>query len=351
MSEPTGDRNDMPVDEQSFPLTRGQLDIWLSQETSDSGIPWQASYFAVIDGVVEPGQVERAVRQAVDECEPLRAGFFEANGQVFQQLMDHPAVAVPFVDLSGARDPVEETYTLASAIQRKPMSWAGPLFRFALFRTSANRFFLFFCLHHIVVDGFSSVLFVSRIATIYSAIAAGTSIPASSFGTLSDLVASELEYEASSTYREDLEFWKENRPQHPDPVDYRTSAAGDETDYYFASAAAELDASVVQRIDELSETLGVRRSSVITAACGLLVHSWDGSGPEVVLDFPVGRRTSALLKTIPGMVAGVVPLRLTTLPTSSIADLCTQADAQIREVVQHQRFPVQTLTGPRRGLR
>lgn len=71
-----------------------------------------------------------------------------------------------------------------------------------------------------------------------------------------------------------------------------------------------LDAAAAQSIDVLATVLGVRRSSIITAACGLLVHGWDGGGPEVVLDFAVSRRGTDKLKTIPGMVAGVVPLAL-----------------------------------------
>ncbi|VAZ86277.1 Dimodular nonribosomal peptide synthase [Mycobacterium persicum] len=350
MPESTNLQNGMPGGEQSLALTRGQLDIWLSQETNGSGKPWQASLFVVIGGVVEPSLIERAVRQAVAECEPLRAGIFEVDGHVYQKLADYPAAAVPFFDLSSSRDPVQETYQLASSMQRQPMAWTGPLFRFALFRTSPNQFYLFVCLHHIVVDGFSSVMFVSRIATIYSAIVSGLAAPECSFGTLRDLVSTELAYEASRRYREDLRFWKENLPPHRGPVNYRYVDAGDGDDDYFASAPVALDAQAVQRIDDLSQTLGVSRRSVIAVVCGLLVQSWDHSGPEVVLDFPVARRTSERLKTIPGMLAGVVPLRLTTPPTSSVGELCIQADSQIRQVVRHQRFPVQTLSGPLRGV-
>ncbi|MCV7009258.1 non-ribosomal peptide synthetase [Mycobacterium gordonae] len=350
MPKSTGERHDMGFDEQRLPLTRSQLDIWLAQETGGSGIPWQASFFAVIDGAVEPTLIERAVHQAIADCEPLRAVIVEAKGQVYQKVVDYPDVAVPFRDVSGSADPVAETYRLAAVIQREPMSWAGPLFRFALFRTGPNQSFLLFCLHHIVVDGFSSVLLVSRIATVYSALVAGAPVPKSSFGTLQDLVSIESEYEASSGCREDREFWDGNLPPHHDSVEYRTADAAGGHDYYVASQPTELDPVVVREIDGLAGALGIRRSSVIAAACGLLVQSWDGSGPQVILDFPVARRTSARLKTIPGMVAGVVPLTLTTPPGSSVADLCRHADSQIREIVQHQWFPVQTLSGPYRGV-
>ena len=95
--------------------------------------------------------------------------------------------------------------------------------------------------------------------------------------------------------------------------------------------------------DELSQALGVRRSSVITAACALLVRGWCAEGSEVVLDFPVSRRVRPESKTVPGMVAGVVPLVLKVSPGSAVADFCEHVDTRIREALQHQRFPVHAL--------
>ncbi|WP_036449911.1 non-ribosomal peptide synthetase [Mycobacterium marinum] len=350
MSAPTDPHGAVPANGKSLALTRGQLDIWFSQERNGSGIPWQTSFFAVISGPVDPVLIERAVRRAVAEFEPLRVGIFEVDAQVCQKPRDYPAVTVPLVDVSGSRHPVREAHQLAASMQRQPMAWAGPLFRFALFRTSPNQFFLFFCLHHIVVDGFSSVLFVSRIAVIYSALASATPVPAASFGSLHDLVGAELEYEASRKYREDLQFWRENLPPDRPALQYQSAETGNENDRYGASAPVVLDAAAAQSIDVLATVLGVRRSSIITAACGLLVHGWDGGGPEVVLDFAVSRRGTDKLKTIPGMVAGVVPLALPTSPTSSVAELCTQADSRVRDVLRHQRFPVHTLCGHLSGI-
>ncbi len=85
------------------------------------------------------------------------------------------------------------------------------------------------------------------------------------------------------------------------------------------------------------------RSSVITAACALLVAGWCAEGSEVVLDFPVSRRVRPESKTLPGMVAGVVPLVLSVSPESTVAEFCEHVDMRIREALRHQRFPVQAL--------
>ena len=223
------------------------------------------------------------------------------------------------------------------------MPFTGPLFKFALFRTRLDEFYLFACCHHIVIDGFGIALVGRRIATVYSAIVSGAPIPPAFFGSLQDLVDCELEYEASTDYLEDQAYWSRNLPPESGPH-YRLPQAAGERDPYWPSAPVQLDPSVVGRIKELSKALGVRRSSVITAACALLVRGWCAEGSEVVLDFPVSRRVRPESKTLPGMVAGVVPLVLKAFRRSlTVADFCEHVDTRIREALQHQRFPVHVL--------
>ena len=73
------------IDDQALPLTRGQLDIWLAQQTGHPGTEWQLGILMRIEGTVEPCLLEQAIRQVVHEAEPLRAAFFEMDGQVFQR--------------------------------------------------------------------------------------------------------------------------------------------------------------------------------------------------------------------------------------------------------------------------
>ena len=334
----------MELGDRALPLTRGQLDIWLAQETGHSGTEWQLGLFVRIEGPVKPDLLEQAISQALQEAEPVRAAFFEVDGQVFQRAIDYRDVELAFYDLSGSRDPVQKARGIASSIQRTLMPFTGPLVKFALFRTRPDEYYWFTCCHHIIVDGSGIALVGRRIATIYSAIVSGTPIPPAFFGSLQDMVSSELEYEASTDYLEDQAYWSKNLPQENGP-DYRLPQAAGERDSYWPSAPVQLDPSVVGRIKELSKELGIRRSSVITAACALLVRGFGAEGSEVVLNFPVSRRVHPESKLLPGMVAGVVPLVLKASPESSVADFCKHVDTRTREALKHQRFPVHLLEG------
>ena len=342
----------MEVDYQALPLTRGQLDIWLAQETGHSATEWQLGLLVRIQGTVDRGALQCAIRRAVQETEPCRAAFFETDGRVLQRAIDCPDVELAFYDLTGANDAVQEARGIASSIQRTPMPLSGPLFKFALFRTRPDEYYLFACCHHIAIDGLGMALVSRRVATIYSAIVSAAPIPAAFFGSLQDLIDCELEYEASDDYLEDEAYWKQNLPTESG-AGYWLPQATSERGPHWPAAPVRLDPSVLEGIKGLSKALGVRRTSVITAACALLVHGWCAEGSEVVLDFPVSRRVRPESKTLPGMVSGVVPLVLKVSPESTVADFCQHVDTRIREAVQHQRFPVRVLEAESgiRGLR
>ncbi len=330
----------MKRDEGALPLTRGQLDIWLTQETGRFDPEWHIVAFAVIEGALERDVLEQAIRHVVAEAEPVRAAFFEVDGQVFQRLIDDPEVELPFYDLSHLQEAVPEAYRLAETIRRTPMPQAGPLFKFALFRTQRDEFYWLLCFHHLVIDGFATVLFANRVAAVYSALISDAPVPSAFFGSLQDLVDCEAEYEASEEYTADSAYWSGNLPLESESR-YSLSQSTEGRDS--VSDSVRLDSLVVGRVHELADALQMRRSSVITAACGLLVRGWCGGGSQVVLNFPVSRRTNADLGAFPGMVSGVVPLVLTVSPESTVAEFCAYVDMRIREALEHQRFPVHVL--------
>ncbi|MEE6176657.1 amino acid adenylation domain-containing protein [Mycobacterium sp. 050134] len=339
----------MELDGRGLPLTRGQLDVWLAQENGHSGTEWQLGVLVRFDGEVRLDLLERAIQQALQEAEPARAVIYEADGQVLQRAVNYPHVDVAFHDLSDARHPVQEARRIASAIQDTPMSPDGPLFRFALFQTWVDEFYLFGCFHHIVIDGFGITLVANRIATVYAALASGEPVPPAFFGSLEDLVRCESEYEASAEYLDDQDYWTKNLPREGAPLGRWSPSTGQGRDPQSPSAPVRFDPGVLRRIEDLARQWNVPRQSVITAACALLVRGRCGEGSDVALDFPVSRRVRPESKTIPGMVSGIVPLALSVSPESTVAGFCRYVDTRIREALQHQRFPVHALERRSRG--
>jgi hypothetical protein len=103
----------MELNDGALPLTRGQLDIWLAQETGHSGTEWQLGLFVRIEGPVEPDLLEQAISQALQEAEPVRAAFFEVDGQVFQRVIDYRDVELATLAALAAELRVRRNYPYA----------------------------------------------------------------------------------------------------------------------------------------------------------------------------------------------------------------------------------------------
>ncbi|MGK2869483.1 MAG: amino acid adenylation domain-containing protein, partial [Mycobacterium sp.] len=332
----------MELTESASPITRAQLDIWLAQETGQSDTEWQLGLFVEIDGNVDRKALKWAVRRAVEESEPLRVGFFEADGQVYQRTLDDAPAELTIIDLRKAADPAREALEMALEIQRTPMPLDGRLFSFTLFRAGAGKNYLFVCCHHIVVDGLAMVLVCQRLASIYSAAVSGAPISPTVFGTLQDLLECETEYENSDSYAEDEAYWRTRIPIGSGQDHTPSGNAGD-GDPVRALARIPLNAGILAGVERLSEAWQIPRSSVITAASALMLRGWCADGDEVVFDFPVSRRVQPESRTLPAMMAGVIPLVLQVPATSTVAEFCAHVDLRIREALHHQRFPVEAL--------
>ncbi|WP_422746644.1 amino acid adenylation domain-containing protein [Mycobacterium sp. WMMD1722] len=338
----------MEQDHRAYPLTRAQLDIWLEQEMGHFGAEWQFGLLVRIEGPVEYDALEWSIRRVVQEAEPVRVAIFEADGQVFQQAVDDPDADLAFHDLSSEADPLHAAQEMALALQRTPLSFDGPLFRFALFELGFDDYLLFGCFHHIVIDGAGLGLIGNRIAAVYSAVVSGEPVPAAFFGSLQDLIECEADYEASNDFHRDHEYWSEHLPAG-DPSARPGPATGSAPSADELRTPVRLDPAVIRRTQELADAWGMPRAAVITAACALLMPGRSARDAEVVLDFPVSRRVRPEMRTLPGMVAGVAPLVLTLSASSTVADLCERVHTKIAEALEHQLYPVHALERKRRG--
>jgi amino acid adenylation domain-containing protein/non-ribosomal peptide synthase protein (TIGR01720 family) len=330
----------MEFNEDALPLTRAQLDIWLAQETGHAATDWQLGMLLKVEGPLERDAFEWALQRAMREAEPVRAVFFEEDGHVFQRVLDYPEIDLDFHDFSGSDDPARDVHAMALSIQRTPMPFTGPLFKYALFETGPAEFYIFGCFHHIVIDGAGIWLLVNRVASLYSATISGDLIPPAFFGSLRDLLECELEYESSSEYQDDQAYWTAHLPSG-NGSDNRLPETSDDAGW--RSLPEPLDPAVLRRVDALAHEWDIPRTSIVAAATALLVRGRSAEGSEVVFDFPVSRRVRPELKTLPGNAAGLVPLVLRTPAQSSVRDFCDHVDTQIAEAVQHQRFPVHAL--------
>ena len=130
-------RNDVVL-----PLSSAQLGIWFAQQIDPSNPVYNIGEYLEIEGFVDPLLFERALREVVVETEALRVQFIEDAEGPRQIIDDSPAWSMPLIDVSVETDArVAAESWMKTDLARPIDPTRGPLFGYALFKASADRFF------------------------------------------------------------------------------------------------------------------------------------------------------------------------------------------------------------------
>src|SRR3954447_11452232 len=88
-----------------LPLTAAQQGIWIGQQLSPTSPLYNAAEYLQIDGPLDPGAFERALRQTVAETEALHVRFDTGPRGVVQLPQSPTEWPLPIVDVSGKANP------------------------------------------------------------------------------------------------------------------------------------------------------------------------------------------------------------------------------------------------------
>ncbi|WP_276540091.1 non-ribosomal peptide synthetase [Streptomyces hygroscopicus] len=323
-------------------MTDGQRGIWYAVQGDPANPLFGLAERVDIQGPVDAGLFEAALRRVVDETEALRVSFgADADGpyQVVAPGLDWP---FHLVDVSGRDDPEAAVREWTAADQRRPVDLAaGPLFTFALFRLAADRYVWYQRHHHIALDGLSVGMVARRVAAVYSAAAAGRPCPEPGHGGLRELIEADAAYGGSEEIARDRRYWAEQLADRPEAQGL-TAQPTRYPDGPLLRAVATLEPAAVASIRSLAREAGTAWPTVAVAAQALYLHRITGR-TDVVLALPVAARPGGDAAKVPGMVSNLVPLRLSVRPGDTVAGLLGQVSRRMRGALRHQRYRYEEL--------
>ena len=181
----------------ALPLSAGQLGVWFAQQLNPSSAAYNIGEYIEIFGPIEPALFEQALRQVVIETEALCVRVVEQPDGPRQVVDVPPDWDFPYYDLSDVADPRSKAKAWMMADLARPVDPVdGPLFGFALFKLSADRFAWYARYHHLVMDGMGMALVARRVADLYTKLSVGPAALGDAFGTLADLLEEDAAYRA-----------------------------------------------------------------------------------------------------------------------------------------------------------
>ncbi|KAG0163655.1 NRPS protein, partial [Apophysomyces sp. BC1015] len=292
----------------TYPLSSAQTEIWLAQQLHPDSPVYSIAQYTVIEGAIDPGVFEVALRQVIGEADSLRLQFVETD-EGLRQAIGSPAWSMPVLDFSAEADPHASAQAWMCADYEQPVDLVqGPLFCYALLKVAPEQWIWYQRTHHIIMDGYAFFLIAQRVAQVYSALCVGREPAPGTLGSVLQLLDSDAQYQTSAQRERDEAYWLKHCANWPEPTTLTSRTAP----------------ALQHRLRQTAPA------------------SHSRAGRDVVLGFPVTARLGAD-RHIPGTLAHDIPLRFTVQPEMNLSSLLQQATQQIQRGFRYQRYPSEAL--------
>jgi len=355
---PRRERDEAEEDGSPLPVSFSQERMWFLQELDPGSSAYNLCGAVRLRGTLDTGVLERCFAELLRRHESLRTTFGAVDGRPVQIVRPAPSPAsgsvLSRVDLSHLpAEPVNQRAAAASRLAAEEESrpfdlLRGPVCRFTLLRLDAAEHALLLTFHHICSDGWSMVILVRELVTLYRAFLAGAPSPLPElpiqYGDFALWQRASLQ---GAALEAELAWWRRRLagelPPLRLPADRRRASV---RGFQALGAGIALDGEVVRGLHELSRRGSVSLYMTLLAAWKGLLTRLTGE-TDVIVGAPTANRTRPEVEGLIGFFLNTLVLR--TDLSGGLAGGPTFQDvlARVRETAlgafAHQAVPLQTV--------
>ncbi|MGA5198237.1 non-ribosomal peptide synthetase [Streptomyces exfoliatus] len=321
-------------------MSTAQRGIWLAQELDRDSQKYCIAEYLDLKGRLDLKHLTSAWKQVAAEVDVLQVGSINNDGE-HQELDDAYRVPIQILDMAAEFNPESSAHDWMRNDLNKAIDLRrGPLYNCALIRINRDRHFFYHRGHHVVLDGYTARLIVSRLSELYLENQNSGSLETVSLESMRQLGEEEFTYRRSEKYLTDRAYWADRMANYPVPPRLDRKSPGAVTAERWSGPLRKsiyLAPETLTKLRRLARCSKTRWPMVIMAGLAAYFHRVTGQH-DIVVSLPVAARTTDVSRRAPGMASNVLPLRLSVNPTMSLAQLCGEVTREARAALKHQRY-------------
>jgi amino acid adenylation domain-containing protein len=332
--------------EGGLPLSFGQQRLWFLDQL-EPGSPLYNNFAAVrLRGALDIVAMGRSLNEIAQRHETLRTIFDEREGQPTQIIAPDPAFSLPVIDLTHLTAAEQELRIQELAVEeaRTPFDLTeGPLMRITLLRLDDTEHVAFMTMHHIVSDGWSLVVFIRELATLYEAFSEGRTSPLPDLPIqYVDYVYWQRDWLRGEVLENQLDYW-EAQLAHPPVLDLPTDRPRPAIQTsQGANQWFELTPSLREGLDELSRAEHATLFMTLMAALQALLHRYSGQ-EDITVGTPIANRNRSETEGLIGFLLNTLVVRTDLSGDPAFRELLAQVREAALEAYAHQDLPFEML--------
>nr|WP_253900126.1 non-ribosomal peptide synthetase [Corallococcus carmarthensis] len=333
----------VPVSREApLPLSFAQQRLWFIDQLEPGTALYNIPVAVKLEGDLDVGALERALREVVRRHEALRTTFVAGNPEPVQQTASGSAFALVVEDLSSNTAEVQRR--VEQEVLRPFELAHGPLIRALLLKLDAREHVLAVTMHHIVSDGWSLGVLIREVSALYAAFVQGQPSPLPELPVqYADYAAWQRGWLQGTTLQREVDYWKQKLSGAPPVLELPTDRprpavrgnAGANQGFLWPQ-------SLAQGLKGLAQREGASLYMVLLAGWQVLLSRYSGQ-EDISVGSPIAGRTRAEVEGLIGFFVNTLVLRTNLSGDPSFRGLLQQVRETVLEAQEHQEVPFEKL--------
>lgn len=320
-----------------------QKQMWVMSYLDKRNTAYNSPFKITLQGSVPFELLKRTFVALIERHESLRTVFMQKEGELFQIIREPLQVGIPleqYHDLS-----LEAMELLISQDIHTPFDLEeGPLLRGKVFY-SIEHTVLYFNIHHIIHDGWSSKVFLNDFTVLFNAFSENKNNPLKpldiQYKDYSEWYKKMLEHTSVSDVLED--YWK--KILHPEslPLDLMIAKPRNDIKNYLGEKVSVILArDQMKKIELVCQKEKITLYMFLLTAMNILLHKYSGK-TDISVGSPIAGRNMEVLENQIGYYANTIVLRTKNIQTMTV----NEAFEYVKEITlgaySHQMYPFDRL--------
>ncbi|CAM4050088.1 non-ribosomal peptide synthetase [Nocardia ninae] len=333
----------MRRDRSRFELTAAQRELLLAQDL-DRGLVGSQFGYVDLTAEIDLEVLYDALRQVWRESRTLRVNVLRDGDQVWFAERDGDELAIGYHDFAQQADAERAA---AAFMATESAAAFDPehdrLLRAHVLRLDTGRHYLYASFHHLIMDGFSVMIWAQRVLDVYAAMVSGAPIPPSEFAGQQQILEHERGFDAVLRGKS-RDYWTDYLPDVVEPL--VLPGNGDPaTPGTWLSMTVAVPAHLLEQLAKTAYSQRLALPCLLVATGAAL--SWSlAHRSRFCLQVPVSNRRGAV-KNTPCLLADSVPVSVELSFGDSLATVAAQIQEGLGAARRHSRYG---LTNIRRDL-
>jgi len=331
------------------PLSETQKGLWYLQKTYPETTGFNVPLLFRLKAPADPASLRQALLQVLEE-RPLLRCRFQFFGDGIVQTVGAAADNLMIEPLTLPEN--QATSSVLRGLLRQPFNLeTDPPLRLYTVACPDDRYYAFFVVHHIVIDGFSGMLFANEFWDKYhTLVTGGTPAEQTPDTAFFDFIAWERAYLNSAAAQDDLAWWKDRLDGHSATIamPYDTLPQPGLPDLGMGCETLTLDSATLAALKYLGAMLNQNLSALLLGVFNLLIHRLSGED-DIALNMPAAGRPLQRHENTVGCYINLLIVRTPIRPDATFLQLVKQIGNNLAESLDHAHYPFARLM-PELGL-